>query len=213
MKLQWLGALAALTLGAAGPALADGGISFIIDGDTFDQAYSFTNTSTAGETVVSFGFDLTGIPFVFDTVDGGAPGNGSLGQAFAATGGTDLDTGLVSSPVIADAAQFFSIDFNNFGVAKTFSFLIDVDGAGAGVITVLGSDLIGAQAYADFSNGLRGFGTFTAVDGNPDASQFTILTNTPTPGVPEPASWAMLIMGFGGIGGLMRLHRRRPAFT
>jgi len=67
MKLQWLGALAALTVGAAGPALADGGISFIIDGDTFDQPYAFTNTSTAGETVVSFGFDLRGVPFVFDT--------------------------------------------------------------------------------------------------------------------------------------------------
>ena len=213
MKLQWLGALAALTVGAAGPALADGSISFIIDGDTFDQAYSFTNTSTAGESVLSFGFDLTGVPLLFDTETGGPPGNGTLGHQFEATGGSDVTTGLTSSPLVADGVQFFSINFNNFGVGKTFSFLIDVDGTDPAFITVLGSDLIGAQAYADFSNGLRGFGSFVAVDGNPDAAQFTITTVTPTPGIPEPATWAMLIIGFGGVGGLMRTQRRRAAFA
>jgi hypothetical protein len=29
------------------------------------------------------------------------------------------------------------------------------------------------------------------------------------PGVPEPASWALLIMGFGGIGGMIRTQRRK----
>ena len=28
-------------------------------------------------------------------------------------------------------------------------------------------------------------------------------------GVPEPATWSMMIMGFGGVGGLMRLRRRQ----
>jgi hypothetical protein len=30
-------------------------------------------------------------------------------------------------------------------------------------------------------------------------------------GVPEPASWALLILGFGGIGGMVRMQRRKPA--
>ena len=32
-----------------------------------------------------------------------------------------------------------------------------------------------------------------------------------TPGVPEPATWAMMLMGFGGIGMAMRRSRRRNA--
>ena len=34
-----------------------------------------------------------------------------------------------------------------------------------------------------------------------------------TGGVPEPATWAMLIMGFGAIGGTMRVRRRSVAFA
>jgi len=33
------------------------------------------------------------------------------------------------------------------------------------------------------------------------------------PGVPEPATWAMMLAGFGGIGGIMRAGRRRAAIT
>jgi len=32
-----------------------------------------------------------------------------------------------------------------------------------------------------------------------------------TPGIPEPATWAMMLVGFGGLGALMRTARRRPA--
>jgi hypothetical protein len=31
-----------------------------------------------------------------------------------------------------------------------------------------------------------------------------------TPGVPEPASWALLLIGFGGVGAAMRHNRRQP---
>jgi subtilisin-like proprotein convertase family protein len=30
-------------------------------------------------------------------------------------------------------------------------------------------------------------------------------------GIPEPATWAMMIVGFGGVGGVLRNVRRRPA--
>lgn len=37
------------------------------------------------------------------------------------------------------------------------------------------------------------------------------ITQPPTSGVPEPATWAMMLMGFGFIGGAMRYSRRRTS--
>ena len=51
---------------------------------------------------------------------------------------------------------------------------------------------------------LRGTGLLQAVAGNDDASQLVITTFTPTPGVPEPGTWAMMIVGFGLAGGMLR---------
>jgi len=33
------------------------------------------------------------------------------------------------------------------------------------------------------------------------------------PGVPEPSTWAMMLLGFGAIGGMMRARRKREALT
>jgi hypothetical protein len=35
---------------------------------------------------------------------------------------------------------------------------------------------------------------------------------SPPTGVPEPATWAMMLLGFGGIGMAMRRSRRRNRF-
>lgn len=195
----------AASLLSVSPAQAAGVLTFLIDGDTFTQPFSITNNSTMGETVVGFGFDLTGTGYIFDTVDLGPPGNNTAGVPFTPVGGTGVSTGLIGAPVVADGATFFQIGFGAFGVGETFQFDIDVDPAGVGSPTVLGNQLIGATIFADFSNGLRGTGQLVAVPGNPDASQFVITTFTPIPpAVPEPATWAMLILGFGAVGGAMR---------
>jgi hypothetical protein len=54
----------------------------------------------------------------------------------------------------------------------------------------------------------------TAAQGTPDGSAwqtFNITDNNLQPAVPEPASWAMLITGFGLAGAILR--RRRAAIT
>jgi hypothetical protein len=212
MKLGYSSALAALagalTMAVAAPAQADGSLFFLIDGDTFDQPFAITNNSTAGETILEFGFDLTGTGVVFDPVDGGPPDNGTLGTPFTPQGGSDVTTGLVNPVNVVDGSTFFKMNFTDFGVGETFSWLLDVDPADPlASPTVFGNNLIGALVYVDFSNGLRGSGLIEAVAGNDDAGQLVIRTFTPTPTIPEPSTWAMMIAGFGFAGAALR---RRP---
>ncbi len=202
----------AMTVAIAAPAQADGNLFFLIDGDTFTQPFSITNNSTAGESILGFGFNLAGTGVVFDPVDGGPPGNGTLGTPFTPQGGTDVTTGLVNPVSVIDGSTFFSMNFTNFGVGETFSWLLDVDPADpVATPTILGSDLIGALVYVDFSNGLRGSGLIQAVAGNDDAGQLVITTFTPTPGIPEPSTWAVMILGFGLAGAALR--RRASQFA
>lgn len=187
------------------PAWADGNLSFVINGDTFSQPFSITNNSTASEKVLRFGLDLTGTGYIFDTVNYGPPYNGTDGVPFSPRGNTGVSTGLVGPVIVADGAAFFQIDFTNFTVGKTFSWDIDIDPSDPSRSpTVNGNNLIGAKAFVDFSNGLRGNGTLGAVAGQPSAAAFSISTFTPTPSVPEPGTWMMMILGFGVVGYAMR---------
>ena len=114
-----------------------------------------------------------------------------------------------SVPVsVVDGATFFSMNFTNFTVGKSFSWLLDVDPADpmAASPSIFGNNLIGAAVYVDFSNGLRGTGFLQAVAGNEDASQLVITTFTDTPTVPEPTTWAMMILGFGLAGTSLRIR-------
>ncbi len=196
-------------LAIAAPAHADGGLTFLIDGDTFNLPFSITNTSTAGEKVTGFGISLIA-PFGFDTVNGGFGVDNST--AFAPQAGSAAATGYTGPAAFSDGSTSIAFTFNDFGVGKSFVWLIDVDQPN--VATVLGNQLIGSTGYADFSNGLRGLGVFEAVAGNSDAAQFVIRTFTPTPnGVPEPAAWAMMLGGFGLVGSAMRRRRTHVAVT
>jgi PEP-CTERM motif len=205
-SLALSGALATMAL--ATPAYADGGLTFLIDGDTFSLPFTITNTSTAGESVVGFGISLIA-PFGFDTVNGGFGIDNST--AFAPQGGTDVATGYTGPASFADGVTSIDFTFTDFAVGESFVWLIDVDNPQ--FATVFGNELIGSTGYADFSNGLRGLGVFEAVVGNDDAAQFVIRTFTPSPGVPEPAAWAMMLGGFGLIGAAMRRRKDTMAIT
>ncbi|PZQ62568.1 MAG: hypothetical protein DI570_10260 [Phenylobacterium zucineum] len=116
---------------------------------------------------------------------------------------------MVSSPVVPDQAQAFSLAFDDFDVGETFKFFIDVDAAGNS--TIRGNHLIGARVWFDFSDGSRAEGFLRAVAGQADASTFVTERFIPGGGaVPEPATWAMLILGFGAVGAVVR---RRGALT
>ncbi|OBX19715.1 hypothetical protein A9995_03880 [Erythrobacter sp. QSSC1-22B] len=203
-------AQAAITAGfllAAVPAHADGGLTFVIDGDTFSSPFVITNTSTAGETVLGFGISLIP-PFGFDTVNGGFGIDNSL--PFTPNAAAALTTGYTGPGAFADGSTSIDFTFSDFDFGESFIWDIDVDGPNQ--VTVFGSDLIGSTGYADFSNGLRGNGNFVAFGAQ--GSQFVINAFTPTQSaVPEPGTWAMMLLGFGFVGGTMRSAKRRQRMT
>jgi hypothetical protein len=183
MKSRFLLSAAAAALAIVLPAVASAatGVSFIIDGNTLNGRYGFTNAATAGEKITAFGFDLSTIP--------GGPQNrkyffDSSERRFAPFGGSDITTGLTSIPVVPDNSQAFQIAFNDFDVGETFQFLIDIDSSRS--TTTFGNDLIGATVWFMFDNNTRVEGALYAVDGNPRASQF--VTERVISAVPEPAT-------------------------
>ncbi|HEV2612844.1 MAG TPA: PEP-CTERM sorting domain-containing protein [Noviherbaspirillum sp.] len=207
MKKLISSALFTIAALSAGAAQAIPSLSFIIDGDTFNNPYSITNNSTAGETVTRFSLNLgtipSGGPFCFDTVNGG-PCNPSPQSPtpFSPVGSTGVTTGLTSPAVVSDGAQILDLFFNDFNPGETFSWNIDIDSASA--FTTLGSQLIGATAFVDFSNGQRLLGSLLAVAGNPDATQFTVTGVVPVGRVPEPSTMALMALA-----GLAFLRRRK----
>ena len=185
-------------------------LSFFIDGNTFEQPFSITNTSDDGELVTRFQLDLSPIDLCYDEGDDGTANcNTSLGVAFTPQGGTGAATGQSSHSVSADL-NLLDITFTDFDAGETFSWDIDIDhDPGAGSATALGSDMIGALATIDFSDGQRLFGNLEAVPGNADAARFTVAGITVTP-VPVNSSIALMLLGVAGIG-FTRFSRKRAS--
>jgi hypothetical protein len=198
--LARLGAAAGLMLASVSAAHAVPSLSFIVDGDTFTDNFNIDNTSDGGENLLRFFIDLTGTTAFateFDTSDD----DPTLGTPFTPLGGTDATTGLTSFSVV-DAGKTLDILFNDFAPGETFTFIIDVDPSpeGSGSATISGDELIGATAFADFSDGQRVSGVFAAIAGNPDASGFSVTGITVTPAIPLPAPALLLLGGLGALG-------------
>ncbi|MCA1653927.1 MAG: DVUA0089 family protein [Sphingomicrobium sp.] len=89
-----------------------------------------------------------------------------------------------------------------------------------------GTYTVSVQAYSNFavgpnlSNGFTGGGSFTDVSGSQRASFFAFdvlnvaaATQVGGGAVPEPATWAMMLIGFGAVGFAMRRQKVKQALT
>lgn len=198
--------------------------------DTLTGAASAVGGPLAIEGSV-FGFDFnptidrlrivsnTNNNYVFNPNDGSLTGNPTTTNLGYPTG----DPNAGRDPGVSGAAYTTS----TFGApgASTQLFAIDTDldvlarlNNNGGVLTTVGSlgvdlgsrtsfDISGADAFAFNGNSLYrvdlGTGRLTSL-GNTDRSLFGIAVAA----VPEPGTWAMMILGFGAVGYSMRRRRK-----
>ncbi|HEU4819591.1 MAG TPA: PEPxxWA-CTERM sorting domain-containing protein [Qipengyuania sp.] len=134
-------------------------------------------------------------------------GNSSLGEF--TYGHTVCTAGAVGGPVTGS----FTIDFGGDGFFGT------LDGAasptatpGMSNLSFLYTILGGTGRFLNASGTFTGIG---GVDARVRPSTVTLDFNGPitAPAVPEPATWAMLILGFGMVGWTMRYRAAHRAFA
>ena len=203
-QLRNMGLAVGLAMLVATPVNAATSMLGIIDGDTFDNPFNFTNLSNDGETIDSLTLDLSGAGALCFDVGGGGVCNGSIGVPFTPQNGSDVTTGS-SAPTIGNAETTLDLTFTNFDPFETLSFIIDVDVLNGAAVT-FGNDLIGATISAMFSDGSSLLAIFAGVEGNSDAA--ALILGDPVPPIPVPAGLPLLLTALGGLGFLARRRER-----
>lgn len=118
-----------------------------------------------------------------------------------------MTTGFIDGGGIVDASPFGAFTYslnldstykNNPTNVKTLAFTV----SGPSNLSIAN---IGTTAY-----GTKQLAFAADVFSNGNTGNVAALAAHITQGVPEPASWALMIIGFGGVGAALR-HRRRHA--
>jgi hypothetical protein len=179
--------------GAASPA---GGYTVV---DTFDTAAGLTGS----------GFQIKVPP-----ADGnGAPPANSIpsGTPYLSVLGGGSATFTFGAGVTAFEFDWGSIDSYN---------TLTINSTGADPVIVPGTNFTNPANGNQIDPGTNGLfrvvgtagETFNSVTFASSSNSFEV-DNLATGGVPEPAAWALMIVGFGMAGGMMRAKRRKLAFA
>lgn len=122
---------------------------------------------------------------------------------------TGAGTAAVQTHFFAQNLYGLDIDIDRFAIpnlslaAGTYLLVLSGGVTAEGNLATWDSTTLGASSYnhvtgGPFPNSFRVFGPNSDRGGPPGAA------------VPEPATWAMMLAGFGGLGALMRRRRAQP---
>lgn len=193
---------------AASPALADTTTSktsapfSIVDGGEVTSTLNFTGLA-GSVTKVTLTLNQLGHAYPDDLVFGLVNETAGLGIVFMSGAGGSTDVDGVNLTFADDASQLLPESFVG-GQITSGTYL--PSNYGAYEFTFANN----TPLFAGF-NGLDGNGNWTlyaddlfSPDGGEVAGGWTLNITTDAGAVPEPATWAMMIGGFGMVGGAMR---------
>lgn len=191
----------------------------VLSGTTSPRAVN-VNNGTIGQSFTAFTDTLTSVGFQFNTLNPGAANTPLTLKIFGGEtlSGTALYTTTFSLPgtVIDRTPTWVDILLPDLEVTKDslYSFVLTATSSKAAIVLGPGyhsptGQFFGGDAYADGKLlGNSGYANCTGPTNNCDLN-FRVSGNLIAAGVPEPSTWAMMIMGIGAIGAAMRLSRRR----
>lgn len=167
-----------------------------------NNGFVYDPTVSGAVTALDFSLDRFANP-----TNGGTPttvGSYSL-RLLAQQDGTLYQATFVFGPFGALGGTWHGLTQNGIS-ASDFSTLDATNFTGSGVFG--GLNFSGHAITFGFA--MRGGGTPSLLDQTNDlrADNFRLAVKSASGGVPEPASWAMMIFGLGAVGGAMRSRRR-----
>jgi hypothetical protein len=132
-------------------------------------------------------------------------GNKEIRQNFAGVAGSSIDqiSFWARHPNVGtNTAMFVDLFYSD---ATDTGFLIDLVGTDWNFFDV--------TTRLDTTKTLVGFSLFGNSDGNPPVTRVDDFLINVGGGVPEPGTWAMMLLGFGAIGVMMRRRRNAEALA
>lgn len=165
---------------------------FEITGNTVYKPFSISNLSTDGEFINSISVDISGLGFIFDTID--SDGTTRYSKDFTPSNGTGELTGVLPSSGAADSSTFLQVIFNDFNPGEKFLFDLDVDTVRDNRSPVYGNQLIGSRVTVGYSNGVILSGLLGGIAGDLTGSKLSLIGDDVTSAINSPTTLSLFAL-------------------
>jgi hypothetical protein len=185
-------------------------------GGGFGVNYSITN---AGLDNGAFASLSGGSVYSSDQGFAHPPEGLAAGENYLAAG---TQAGQPATLTFASGVTYFSFDWGSPDVTNTLEFVSSTAGIYDFSPTSMGFPVVNGAVnfsqYVEFFTNTPGETIVSAAFSNAEATnsfEATYFNGLRSSGsaAPEPASWALMLLGFGGLGTVLRRHRHRAAFV